>query len=169
MEHPVNQAIYSVGQAAEWLAKTNEPKDIVANQLRRFRAKGYVRTRGTFGAGPTATNTFEPIDLGVAKFCRALTAFGIKDETVMRAVADACYDLPAKGHDTGAFPGMLAAINHPHSPWNMVVFLHDNDDGTQHVLAEMWLGLDALDHIGGEKIILSMADWLPKLAEMQGT
>jgi len=164
----VNQAIFSVGQAAEWLAKPHEQKDVVANQLRRFRSKGYVRTRGTFGAGPTATHTFQPVDLGVAKFCRALTAFGIKDETVMRAVADACYDLPAKGCDIGPIPGMLAALDSPHSPWNMVVFLHPNDDGTQHVLAEMWLGLDALDRVGGEKIILSMADWLPELADMQG-
>ena len=85
----------------------------------------------------------------------------------MRAVADACYDLPAKGSDTGAMPGMLAALDSPHSSWNMVVFLHDNDGGTQHVLAEMWLGLDALDRVGGEKIILSMDDWLSELADMQ--
>jgi hypothetical protein len=164
----MTETIYSVGQAAEWLAKSNEHKDVVANQLRRFRTKGYVRTRGTFGAGPTATNTFQAIDLGAAKFFRALTAFGIKDETVMRAVTDACYDLPAKGGDTGELPGMEAALSYPHAPWCVMIFLHTNDDGTQHVIAEIWNGSNEHDDLsGGETIILSMVDWLPALAEMR--
>lgn len=114
-----------------------------------------------------ATHTFKAVDLGVAKLCRALTAFGIKDESVMRAIADACHDLPAKGGETGDTPGIESALISPHAPWRMVVFLHLNADGTQHVLAEIWLGLEALEHVGGELILLGMADWLPALAQMQ--
>jgi hypothetical protein len=157
---------FSVGQAAEWLAKPKEQKEVVANQLRRFRTKGYVRTRGTFGVGPTATHTFQTVDLGVAKFCRALTALGIKDTKVMRAVSNACYDQPAKGGNSGATMGMAAALDTPHSPWKMVIFLSINDDGTQHVIAEMWQGLAALEKVGSEMIVLATDEWLPQLAEM---
>lgn len=163
-------SVFSVGQAADWLANPGEPKDKVANQLRRYRSKGYVQSRGTFGSGPTATHTFDAVDLGTAKLCRALTALGIKDEALMESVSEACYDLPAKGADLGSTPGMVAALDHPHAGWHLFVFLSDQADGTQRVFAEVHKieGAQFPEHPAIDAFIaLPMRQWLPSLAELK--
>ncbi|MGJ5618502.1 hypothetical protein [Sulfitobacter sp. MF3-043] len=161
----MTNAIFSVGTAAEWLSTGDESREHVANQLRRFRTKGYVQTQGKFGAGPTATHTFNVYDLATAKLCKGLMRFGIKKESIIRAVSDACY-LPAKAADSGATPGVEAAFNDPDKSWRVVVFFHANADGTEHVTAEMRVNMDGLERIGGEMIVLTMHDWLPELAAM---
>ena len=160
--------IFSVGQAAEWLAKPGEARDAVARQLRHYRRRGFVRSRGTFGAGPTATNVFNPVDLGVAKLCRALTAIGIKDEQVMQAVGEASYDLPSSDHASGAMPGLEAALARPHAPWSLYVFLSEQADGTYRVFAQVRLiERDGHpDHPAIDAAIEVPMRWLPALAEL---
>lgn len=164
----MSDKIFSVGQAATWLAKPNEPQEVVANQLRRFRKREYVKSRGTFGAGPTATNTFNAIDLGVAKLCRAMTALGISDSKVMEAVSDACYDGPAVGSDFGATPGMAAALNRPHAGWSLFVYLSDQEDGSQKVFAEVRLKQPGspIEHPAIDALVELPMHWLPSLTEL---
>jgi hypothetical protein len=155
--------IFSVGEAANWLATGDESSAHAANQLRRFRSKGYVKDRGKFGTGPTATHTFNAFDLAAAKFCKGLMRFGIKSEKIMRAVSEACYDLPVLGGET---IGVEAIFSDPHAVWSLVIAFNGNADGTDHVIAQITLGLEGLEEIGGELIVLTTADWLPELAEM---
>jgi len=162
--------IYSVGQAAEWLAKQNESKEAVARQLRHYRKRGYVRSRGTFGSGPTATNTFGPLDLGVAKLCRALTGLGIGDEDVMQTVSEACYDLGSSDIDSGGLPGLEAALFRPDAAWSLFIFLTYHSDGSRHVYAQVRLNNPNVrpEHPDIDAAIeLPMTAWLPNLAEMQ--
>jgi hypothetical protein len=159
--------VLSVGEAATWLAKPTESREVVANQLRRFRQKEFVRTRGTFGLGPTATNTFNPVDLGVAKVCRALTGLGIADVKVMLAVAEACYDLPSSDFNSGPLPGMEAALERPHAPWGLWVFLCNQEDGTTRVFAQIRLPDEEPEHPAVSAYIkVPLSDWLPSLAAL---
>ncbi|MCX7567130.1 hypothetical protein OS189_12325 [Sulfitobacter sp. F26169L] len=161
----MSDTIFSVGQAAEWLADSPETQEHAANQLRRFRAKGYVQTQGQFGSGPTAAHKFNVHDLATAKLCQGVMRFGIKKEAILRAVSDACYTLPVMGGD---ITGIEAAFSDPRAAWCMIVFFHANADGTESINAQMCLGMDGLERLGGQMIVLTLTDWLPALAEMQG-
>lgn len=163
--------IYSVGQAAEWLAKPNESKETVARQLRHYRKREFVRSRGTFGSGPTATNTFNTLDLGVAKLCRALTALGVGDEKVMQTVSEACYDLPSSDSESVGLPGVEAALSRPHAAWSLFIFLMDELDGSRRVFAQVRLNEpnSKPEHPNIDAAIeLPMTSWLPNLAELSG-